>query len=173
MTSGSRTWLGSVISAPSDCNWKMTSFSDFPIRFAMSLTRIFAAAIQSPWSCETASARAALTSFGRRRLFLGRRLFFSFFSFFRFFFVRVLFLALDVDLRADQLRGQTDVQAALADGERELVVVDDHVEVRPMGRLVAGHADAGDLRRRQRVLRVVHDVVVPGNDVDLLAAQLA
>src|SRR5437899_12206673 len=72
----------------------MTSFSDFPIRFAMSLTRIFAAAIQSPWSCETASARAALTSFGRRRLFLGRRLFFSFFSFFRFFFVRVLFLAL-------------------------------------------------------------------------------
>src|SRR5438552_3145294 len=48
MTSGSRTWLGSVTSAPSDCNWKMTSFSDFPILLAMSLTRIFAAAIQSP-----------------------------------------------------------------------------------------------------------------------------
>jgi hypothetical protein len=27
----------------------MTSFSDFPIFFAMSLTRIFAAAIESPW----------------------------------------------------------------------------------------------------------------------------
>ena len=45
MTSGSRIWFASVISAPSDCNWKMTSFSDFPILFAMSVTRIFAAAI--------------------------------------------------------------------------------------------------------------------------------
>ena len=48
ITSGSSAWLGSVISAPSDCNWKMTSFSDFPIFFAMSLTRNFAAAIDSP-----------------------------------------------------------------------------------------------------------------------------
>src|SRR6266581_7734178 len=102
ITSGSSAWLGSVISAPSDCNWKMTSFSDFPIRFAMSLTRIFAAAIQSPFgsgdrgqgtghrfSCPLSPVACPL--FCRRRLFLGRRLFFSFFS---FFFVRVLFLAL-------------------------------------------------------------------------------
>ena len=44
---------------------------------------------------------------------------------------------LDVDLRADQLRGETDVQTALADGERELIVVDDDVEVRPVRHLVA------------------------------------
>src|ERR1051326_1925988 len=84
-----------------------------------------------------------------------------------------LFLGLDVDLRADQLRRQAHVQPALADGQRELVVVDDDVEVRPVRRLVAGHADAGDLRRRQRVLRARDDVLVPGDDVDLLAAQLA
>ena len=51
-----------------------------------------------------------------------------------------LFLRLDVDLRADQLRRETDVQAALADGERELIVVDDDVEVRTVRLLVAGHA---------------------------------
>jgi hypothetical protein len=45
ITSGSSAWLGSLMSAPSDCNWKMTSFSDLPIFFAMSLTLIFAAAI--------------------------------------------------------------------------------------------------------------------------------
>src|SRR5436305_8850739 len=70
----------------------MTSFSDFPIRRAMSLTRIFAAAIQSPsGSMECGGHAAALTapawpahstSFCSRRLFLGRRL----------LFVSVLFL---------------------------------------------------------------------------------
>ena len=84
-----------------------------------------------------------------------------------------LFLRLDVDLRADQLGRKTDVQSALADGERELVVVDDDVEVRPVRLLVAGDRDARDLRRREGVLGIDDDVVVPGDDVDLLAAELA
>src|SRR5258708_1192408 len=83
-----------------------------------------------------------------------------------------LFFRLDVDLRADQLGGQPDVETALADGQRELIVVDDHVQVRAVGILVPGHGDARDLGGRQRVLGEVHDVLVPGNDVDLLAAQL-
>ena len=71
-----------------------------------------------------------------------------------------LFLGLDVDLRADQLRREADVEAALADGERELVVVDDDVEVRTVRLLVAGDGDARDLGRSQRVLRVDDDVFV-------------
>src|SRR5204862_408320 len=58
---------------------------------------------------------------------------------------------LDVDLRADQFRRETDVQSALADGERELIVVDDDVEVRAMRGLVAGDRHARDLRRSERV----------------------
>src|SRR5207302_2617889 len=84
-----------------------------------------------------------------------------------------LFLGLDVDLRADQLRREADVEPALADGERELVVVDDDVEVRTVGLLVAGDGNARDLGWSQRVLRVDDDVFVEGDDVDLLAAQLA
>ena len=83
------------------------------------------------------------------------------------------FFRLDVDLRADQFRRETDIEPALADGQRELVVVDDDVEMRPVRRLVAGHADASDLRRCQRVLCERDNVIVPGNDVDLLAPQLA
>src|SRR5262249_47989432 len=79
---------------------------------------------------------------------------------------------LDVDLGADQLRGQADVEPALADGQRELVVVHDDVEVRAMRGLVAGDRDAGNLGRGQRVLGEVDDVFLPGDDVDLLAAQL-
>src|SRR5213075_1047097 len=66
----------------------------------------------------------------------------------------------------------TNVQAALTDGERELIVVHDDVEVRPVRLLIAGHRDAGDLRGSEGVLGVDDDVVIPGDDVDLLAAQL-
>src|SRR5205085_3560000 len=56
---------------------------------------------------------------------------------------------LDVDLRADQLGGQTNIQSALADGQRELIVVDDDIEMRTMRRFVARHRDARGLCRRQ------------------------
>src|SRR4051794_22376166 len=84
-----------------------------------------------------------------------------------------LFLGLDVDLRADQFGRETDIEPALADGERELVVVDDDVEVRTMRLFIARHGNARDLGRSQRVLRVDDDVFVERDDVDLLAAQLA
>src|SRR4051794_25118099 len=83
------------------------------------------------------------------------------------------FLGLDVDLRTDQLRREADVQPTLADGERELVVVDDDVEVRTMRLFIARDGNARDLGRSQRVLRVDDDVFIERDDVDLLAAQLA
>ena len=45
-------------------------------------------------------------------------------------FVLDVGLALDVDPAADELGGEAHVLAALADGERELLVLDDDVEVR-------------------------------------------
>src|SRR6185295_1117197 len=80
-------------------------------------------------------------------------------------------LALDVDAAADQLGGQAHVLAALADGQRELLVFHDDVEVRHLGLL--RYRYAGDLGRRQRALREGHQVVAVLDDVDLLAAQLA
>ena len=74
-------------------------------------------------------------------------------------------------LAADQLGGEAHVLAALADGERQLLVLDDDVEVRHLA--VVGDRDAGDLGRRQRALGEGHQVVAVLDDVDLLAAQLA
>ena len=44
-------------------------------------------------------------------------------------FLPLLFLALDVDLPAEQLGGQTDVLALLADSQRKLAVIDDDFEM--------------------------------------------
>jgi hypothetical protein len=44
-------------------------------------------------------------------------------------FLALLFLALDVDLPAQQLRRQADVLALLADRQRQLRVVDDHFQL--------------------------------------------
>src|SRR5919108_2098634 len=74
----------------------------------------------------------------------------------------------DVDLPAREPRGQAGVQALLAYGERQLIVGDDD---RRLLRLVVDEhlADAG---RRERLGDETSRLRIPGNDVDLLAAQL-
>ena len=47
----------------------------------------------------------------------------------RFHFLPLLFFALDIDLPAEQLGRQAHVLPLLADGERELRIVDDHFHV--------------------------------------------
>ena len=79
-----------------------------------------------------------------------------------------LLLALDVDLPARQLRGETDVLALLADGQRELPVLDDDFHhllgfVDDRHSLHAGRADSVSHER--------HGVVRPRDDVDLLSPQ--
>ena len=44
-------------------------------------------------------------------------------------FLALFFFALDIDVPADQLAGQTHVLALLADGQRELRILDDDFEV--------------------------------------------
>ena len=85
-------------------------------------------------------------------------------------FLALLFLALDVDLPAQQLGRQPDILPLLADGQRELAVVHDHFQV-----LVAGieHGDAADLGGLQCLLRKRDRVPVVFDDVDFLAAQFA
>ena len=78
---------------------------------------------------------------------------------------------LDVDAAADELGGEADVLAALADRERELLVFDDDVEVGLRADVV--HGNAGDLGRRQGALGEGDEIVAVLDDVDLLAAQLA
>ena len=76
--------------------------------------------------------------------------------------------AVDVELPAGELRRQAHVLPAPADGQRKLVVGDDDLH-RPV-LVVEQHA--ADLGRLQRVADETGGVVVPGNDVNLLAAQL-
>ena len=88
----------------------------------------------------------------------------------RFHFLALFFFALDIDPPAQQLRGEPHVLPLLADGERELRVVDDHFHV------LAERIDDGDarnLRGTQRVRREAHRIVAKFDDVDLLAAQFA
>src|ERR1051325_1457388 len=90
----------------------MTSFSDLPIRFAMSLTRIFAAAIQSPRSSPIVLLDRCFFLFLvvalRFRLLLGFRGSFLLFAFLiliergRLFLFHLLALAGELD---DLLRG--------------------------------------------------------------------
>ncbi len=83
--------------------------------------------------------------------------------------LQFLVLGQDVDIPAGELRGETHVLAAAADGERQLVVGDDHLD--PL-RLLVEH-DLGDLRRLQRVDDEGRGVRIPRNDVDALAGKLA
>ena len=74
----------------------------------------------------------------------------------------------DLDVPADQLRGEPDVLAAPADGQRELVVADQ--DDRPAQQLAEHHLV--DLGRLQGVGDQDLERLVPADDVDPLAAQL-
>src|SRR6185312_8183184 len=80
----------------------------------------------------------------------------------------ILALGDDVDLPAGQLAGETDVLAAPADRQRQLLVGHHHLHA--AGLLV--HHHLGDFRRRQRVDQEGGLVTAPLDDVDLLALQL-
>ena len=71
-------------------------------------------------------------------------------------FLALLLFALDVDLPAQQLGRQADVLSLLADGERELGVVDDHFELL-FGQV--GDGNAADLGRLQGLLGKGGDLV--------------
>src|SRR5581483_8841494 len=85
-------------------------------------------------------------------------------------FLALLLFGLDVDLPAEELGGEADVLALLADGERELGVVDDDFEL-----LLAevGDGDAGDLGGLERLFGEGGDLLGEFDDVDLFAAELA
>src|SRR5271165_252857 len=85
-------------------------------------------------------------------------------------FLPLLFLALDVDLPPEQLRGEAHVLPLLADGQRELAVVDYNFE---MLLSAVDHGHAADLGGLQSLLSKRDRILVILNDVDLLAAQLA
>src|SRR5258706_13496365 len=145
------------MSAPSDCNWKMTSFSDFPIFFAMSLTLIFAAAIYSPLGfprfrgsevagytthLATTTPRNPLFNLGLFRI-LGLSRLVAGLAFFCFFFAGLILADLLVLARElEHLRGHVGVDAV--DGgqivgggveERVEIVVAGILErVAPLGR---------------------------------------
>src|SRR6185437_6375515 len=85
-------------------------------------------------------------------------------------FLPLLFLALDIDLPAKQLCGQTNVLPLLADRKRQLAVVDHDFEVL-LHRI--DHSHAADLRGLQRLFGKRHRIFVILDDVDLLAAKFA
>ena len=80
----------------------------------------------------------------------------------------LLGLGQDVDVPAGQLAGETDVLAAAANGQRQLLVGHDNLHA--AGFLVDHHLR--HLGRRQRVHHEGGGLRRPGNDVDLLALQL-
>src|SRR5438552_8948434 len=82
----------------------------------------------------------------------------------------LLLLALDIDAPAHELGREADVLPLLADGEGELLVLDHDLHDLL---LFVDDRDPADLGRRQRLLHEDDRVVVPLDDVDLLAAQLA
>ena len=85
-------------------------------------------------------------------------------------FLTLLFLGFDVDLPLEELGGETDVLAFLADGEGELGVIDDDFELL-VGEV--GDGDAGDLGGLQGFLGEGGDLLRVLNDVDLFTAEFA
>src|SRR4029077_8910192 len=79
-------------------------------------------------------------------------------------------LALEVDPPAGQLGGEPDVLALLADGERQLLVLDDDFH---HALAVVDNRDALHLGRAQPVGHEGDRILRPFDDVDLLAAELA
>src|SRR6267378_5195938 len=77
-------------------------------------------------------------------------------------------LAVDVQLPPGELGGEPDVLATAADRQRELVVGDD--DLHRLVLVVEQHAR--DLGGLQRIADETGGILVPGHDVDLLAAQL-
>ena len=79
-----------------------------------------------------------------------------------------LFLGHDVDIETGELAGQPHVLAATADGQRQLLIR--HHDLDPLGLLVENHL--GHLGRLQRVHQEGRHILVPRDDVDLLALEL-
>ena len=78
-----------------------------------------------------------------------------------------LFGGHDLDVPADELRGQADVLAASADGQRELVFIDQDDRPAQQG----AEDDLVDLSRLEGVGNQHLERLVPADDVDFLAAQ--
>src|SRR5215469_1815454 len=87
-----------------------------------------------------------------------------------FDFAAFFFLALDVDVPANQLAGEADVLAFFADGERKLRVLDNHFQALFLG---IDDLDACDLRGAEPFLSEANRVLVVRDDVDFFAAQFA
>src|SRR6202522_2097722 len=85
-------------------------------------------------------------------------------------FLALLFLALDVDLPAQQLGRQTHILALLADGQGELGVVYDDLDLL-LPQVCNAHA--AHLGRLQSLLGKGGDLLAELDDVDLLAPQFA
>src|SRR5205085_12020521 len=83
-------------------------------------------------------------------------------------FLGQLRLALDVDAPPGQAGGEAGVLALLPDGQRQLVVGDDHLG----GARLLVEADLLHLGRRQGLHDEVLDVLGERDDIDLLAPQL-
>src|SRR6267143_3394257 len=85
-------------------------------------------------------------------------------------FLALFFLALDVNVPADELARQPDVLPLFANGQRKLRILHNHFQffVLRIGDLHARH-----FRRAQRLLRERHCLFAIRNDVDLFAAQFA
>ena len=84
------------------------------------------------------------------------------------FLLGELGLGLDVDPPAREPRGQSRILTVAADGERELVVRDDHDRLH----LLVVDYDLSNPGRRKRLGHEPRGLLVVRNDVDLLAPEL-
>ena len=85
-------------------------------------------------------------------------------------FGTLFFFTLDVNAPADELRSKPNILPLLADGKRQLTVLDDHFH----DLFVAfDYRYTADLRRTYCIRGERNDVIIPLNDIDLLAAQFS
>src|SRR5271165_5776286 len=87
-----------------------------------------------------------------------------------FDFAALFFFGLDVDVPANELAGQTNILALLANGQGELGVLNDDFELVSLG---IHDLHASDLRGAESLLRERDRFFAVGNDVDFFAAQFA